>query len=63
MYAYGTKVAARASHQSTWCLEVLVLLPWKFCLFLLLLVRLRFPAVYNISCYDTLPGPGLLMLR
>jgi len=61
MYAYGTKAAARASHQSTWCLEALVLLPWKFCL--LLLDRLRFPTVYNISCYDTLPRPSLLMLR
>ena len=61
MHAYGTKAAARASHQCTWCRRVLVLLPWKFCF--VLLVRLRFPAVYNISCYDTLPGPSLLMLR
>ena len=37
-----------------------VLLPWKF--WFVLLVRLRFPTVYNISCYDTLPEPSLLML-
>lgn len=61
MDAYGTKAAAHASHHCTWCRQVLVLLSWKFCL--LLLVRLRFPTVYNISCYDTLPGPSLLMLR
>lgn len=57
-YCPGTRGAIDASESVK--VAGPLLLPWKSVF--LLLKCLCFTAVYNISCYDTLPGPSPLML-